>query len=152
MTFEDYKTEIKIWQGSTTVDKSKQGGRVFNSLKGKAREIARTNVDTDKINTDDGVKLILEVLGKEWQEDKAHSGFKAFTDFTQFKRPKSMTISDFVLEFTIKYNKLKTYGMEIQDTILAFYFLSSANITAEQSQICLGTATPLSYANHAKTS
>ena len=147
LRFEEWKQEVEIWQGSTAVKKSQQGGRLFNSLSGKPRDVARSEVPTHMVNTDHGVELILQALGNWYEKDKSENGYDAFLSFIQFKRQSSMPISDFVIEFKLKLNRLKTFKMfeNMEDEIMAYYLLYCANLSTEHSQLCLTTAVPLTF-------
>ena len=58
LPYSEWKKELKIWCDFTDVDKKKQGGALFLTLSGKARQSVLSEIDTDKLATDNGIQLI----------------------------------------------------------------------------------------------
>ena len=59
-------------------------------------------------------------------------------------------LKDYLVEFNLKYSKLKAYKMELPEGVLAYYVLKCANLTDEQTNICKTTCTGLKYSDMKK--
>ena len=145
LQYEDWKKELQIWVAFTDIEKKRQGGALFFTLSGKPREAVLAEIDVDKLKTDDGVKTIVETLDKLYLQDKAESGFQAFDSFIKFRRPASMSIKDYVLDFNIRYSKLKCHDMALPEGVLAYTLLTCCNLNSQQEQICRTTCKDLTF-------
>ena len=76
ITYATWKKETSIWQLFTSLERKKQGPAIFLSLSGQARE-AVSELELDKLNDDNGVKNLLEKLGKLYLKDDTHSAYEA---------------------------------------------------------------------------
>ena len=68
--YEQWLTEIKIWQMFTDLPKAKQGAALFLTLSGKARDIG-----VDSLASDDGIKIIIEKLNPLYLKDKVQNAY-----------------------------------------------------------------------------
>lgn len=145
LPYDDWKKELQIWQAFTDLDKKRQGGALFLTLTGKAREAVLGEIEVDKVNKDNGVDTIVKALDDLYEIDKADSSFQAFDNFIKFRRPASMKIEDYLLDFNTRYNKVKCYGMTLPEGVLAYSLLTCCNLTQQQEQICRTTCKELNY-------
>ena len=72
-------------------------------------------------------------------------GFQAYDEFINFRRAKNSTIGDFLVDFNLKYNKIKSYDMVLPDGVLAYTLLTCANLSEDQARVCTATVQNLSY-------
>ena len=79
-------------------------------------------------------------------KDAAESAFTEFENFIKFRRPGDMSIKDYLIEFNLRLNKIKTHKMELPDGVVAYYLLDCANLTQEQASLCRATCSKLGYA------
>lgn len=56
-----------------------------------------------------------------------------------------MNISGYVIKFEQFYFKAKSFHMEMQDDVLAYKLLKSANLTNEQKQLVKATVSKMDY-------
>lgn len=145
LPYEDWKKELTIWCQFTDLQKNRQGGALFLTLQGKPREAVLAEVDVDKFNCEDGVDAILVALDNLYLKDKSESSFTAFDNFIKFRRPHGMTIQAYILEFNLRYNKIKCYEMVLPEGVLAYALLTCANLPEDQEQICRATVSKLTY-------
>ena len=147
LTYDDWKKEMKIWCSFTEIEKKRQGPAVFLTLKGKARETVLAEVEAEKLQTDDGLSNIIKALDNLYKRSDSESAFTAFENFIKFRRPSSMSIQDYIIEFNIKLGKIKSHDMELPDGVLAYYLLDCANLPEEQVSLCRATCDKLTYSN-----
>ena len=145
LLYRDWKRELDIWSDFTDLPKTKQGPAVFLSLTGKARESVLAAVTPADMKKEDEVKTVTEALDKLYLKNDAESSFSVFDSFIKFKRPSSMTIEDYCIEFNIKLKQLTSYKMELPDGVIAYFLLLCANLTPEQTALCRATCAKLDY-------
>ena len=121
MTYAEWKKELDIWSDFTDLDAERQGGALFLTLTGKARQAVLAGVSRDKIKETTGLKAITKCLDDLFEKDKSQSSFTAYEDFTSYRRSKNCSIQEYLVEFNIKYNKVKSFEMVLPDGVLAFY-------------------------------
>lgn len=145
LSYEDWKKELSIWCKFTDLSLTRQAGAIFLALQGKARETVLAEVPDAKYDTDQGVTAILAALDGLYLKDKCESGFEAFDDFIKFRRPRDMSITDYLIEFNLRYNKIKCHEMKLPEGVLAYALLTCSNLPDEQSQICRATVSKLTF-------
>ena len=145
LSYEDWKSDVNIWSDVTELDEKKQGGAVFLTLEGKAQATVRAGVTRTEMTASDGLKKIITCLDSLFMEDATRSAFNSFEHFTEFRRASDMSIENFLIEFNIRYSKLKTLEMTLPEGILAYYLLKCANLSEEQQNICKATCDKLTY-------
>ena len=147
LSYDGWKKELDIWSDFTDLDANRKGGALFLTLKGKAREAVLSGVDRAKIKSDKGVEEITKCLDELFEKDKSQSAFAAYDAFTSYRRSRDTSVQDYIVEFNLKYNKIKTHHMELPDAVLAYYLLKCANLSEEHSNICKATCSDLTYKN-----
>lgn len=145
LPYEDWRSDVEVWSDFTDMEAEKQGQAVFLTLVGKARQTVRAGVDRTTLKSSTGLSSVLSCLDKLYKKDESSCGYSAYEDFSDYRRPDDMSIKDYLVEFNIKYCKLKSYKMTLPDGVLAFYLLKCANLTNEQSNICKATCAELKY-------
>ena len=128
----------------TDLSKNRQAPAIFLTLEGKAREVV-LELEVEKLSWDDGVKNIIEKLGKLYLKDKTQSAYQAYDNFEKFRRPLSMSVSDYIIEFERLLNKTKEYESDMSSDILAYRLLKSANLNEQQEQLAKATISTLTY-------
>lgn len=147
LLYSEWKKELGIWSDFTDLEKKRQGGALFLTLTGKAREAVLSGVTRDTIKSDTGVAGILVCLDELYLKDKSQSAFAAFDEFTSYRRRSDISIQDYIIEFNLKYNKIKTFDMSLPEGVLAYYLLKCANISDDLGNMCKATCTDLTYKN-----
>ena len=132
LSYEDWKTELEIWANVTDLDKKKQGSAVFLSLQGKARETVRASCTPADMSSDNGVKSITLALDKLYLKEAAQDEFETFDSFINFRRPSSMSIKDYMIEWDLKYKRIANHKMDLPDGVQAYALLISANLSSQQ--------------------
>ena len=145
LTYEEWKTEIELWSTITEVPKSKQGGSLFFTLKGDARDTIRSKLKMTEISAEDGLQTIIKTLDDLYLKDSNQRSFTAYEDFINFRRQPETNIKDFIVQFNIRYNRIKNFKMELPDGVLAYNLLVSANLSKDQDQLCRATAASMTY-------
>ena len=151
ITYANWKKEIKVWQFNTKVEEQKQGGALFLSLEGKPRQTVLAEVEVDHINSADGVKKIFECLDKFYKKDEIKCAYTAFDEFIQFKRSPKTSLKDYLIDFNLKYHKIVNYNMPLQEGVLAYLLLNSANMSEDKKEICRATCPTLTFDNMRQT-
>ena len=145
LLYAEWKKELDIWDDFTDLDNTRKGGALFLTLTGKAREAVLSGVPREKIKSNTGLAEIVKCLDDLYEKDKSQSAFAAYDDFTSFRRKHDTSIQEYIVEFNLKYNRIKLYNMSLPDGVLAYYLLKCANLPEEQSNICKATCSELTY-------
>ena len=145
LPYAEWKKELNIWSDFTDLDEKRQGGALFLTLTGKAREAVLAGVTRDKIKSDKGITEIVTCLDELYLKDENQCAFTAYDDFTSYRRSHNMSIHDYIVEFNLKYNRIKTHDMKLPDAVLAYYLLKCANLSEEQTNLCKATCADLTY-------
>ena len=145
ISYEDWKNDVEIWSDVTDLDATKQGGAVFLSLTGKAQATVRAGVTRDDMKSSTGLTKIIAALDALFKKDATRSALSTYEHFIKFRRNPDMSIEDFLVEFNIRYSKVKTLKMGLPDGVLAYYLLECANLTDEQQNICRATCDTLKF-------
>ena len=82
----------------TSLDKTKRAPIVFLSLEGKARE-AIVELDTEVLNSENGMKNLYEKLDTLFLEDINQSAFRAYETFEGYQRLPETSLEDFLIDF-----------------------------------------------------
>lgn len=144
ITYNSWKKELQIWQAFTTINKKKQAPGIFLTLSGQARE-AVSELPIEQLTDDDGVDNLLTALDALYLKDETLLAYEAFETFEKFIRPQDMSITDYIITFERLYHKSKSYKMEIQDGVLAYRLLNSANLSETNKQLVKATLDTMSY-------
>ena len=144
--YSTWKTELEIWENFTEIEKKKQGGALFLSLPNpsSARDAA-LELGSTVINSDNGVKAIVEKLDSLFLKDDNILTYQAWKAFIHFKRCSSMNMTDYTIEFNRLYIACKAKKLEVPTGVLAIQFLESANLSEGQHRLALATCDKMEY-------
>ena len=132
--YNTWKKDMQIWELATSLDKTKRALIVFLSLKGKARE-AVLELDTEVLNSEDGMKNLYEKLDTLFLEDINQSAFQVYKRFESYRRPPGTSLEDFLIDFGRHVAKLKDFNILLAEPVLAFRALKSANLTSDNEKL-----------------
>ena len=105
--YDDWKKLLKIWQQLTSLDSSKQGPAVVLTLEGEAQQAA-LEISSEDLSSNNGVNKIIERLDTIYKKDELVQRFDKLESFESYKRPNNLSMRDFLAEFELKYNRIKT--------------------------------------------
>ena len=125
--YTDWKKKIDIWSLFTSLEKEKQGAAILLTLEGAAEEAA-LELDVSVINSNDGLKSIIQQLDKLYLKDKTLEKFQAFDSY---QRKPETSIHEHIHNFDKLYFKLKSHGTTISEDLLAYKLLKSANLSLQ---------------------
>ena len=143
-SYDDWVKLIKIWKDFTSLDKSKQALAIVLSLEDKAQQAA-LEIDQADLIKDDGVDSLITRLDKIYKKDELSQKFSCLEDFESYKRPESLSIRDYVVEFEKRHFKVKSYKIIVSDDLLGFRLLKAANLSARDEQLIKATVTDIKF-------
>lgn len=146
----DWKKELKIWHMTNTtleVDSKIQAGVLFESLKGKPRDTVLSELTVEEITDSNGIENIISTLDNFFIGNETKNAYDSMDDLMNFKCQKDSTLSDFVVEFQLKVNKVKASGTVLSDGVLGYTLLRSANLSEEKTDMIKATCDDLTYKN-----
>ena len=142
-TYDNWIKALSIWSKFTDLAKNKQGPALFLSLEGEAQKA----VLEDVITSDSGVKHIIERLDSIYKKDELLKKYEALEAFKTYKRSSNTSMQEFLNEFTCRYNKTKSFGTFLNNDILAYCPLKSANLSEQHEQLAKATINDLKFDN-----
>ena len=100
----------------TSLEKDKQGTAVLFTLEGEAEEAA-LELDISVINSDDGLKSIIQQLDKLYLKDKTLEKFQTLEAFDSYQCKPETSIHEHIHSLDKLYFKLKSHGTTISEDI-----------------------------------
>ena len=113
MSYSEWKSELQLWTTITEVPKNKQGGTLFFTLQGDARDTVRAKLTNTVIASEQGIDKIIDTLDNLYLKDAHQAGFTAYEQFIQYRRPPSTSIKDYIIQFNLKYSKIKSFTQKM---------------------------------------
>lgn len=151
MSYAEWKGELELWSTITEVPKNKQGGMLFFNLTGDARDTIRAKLTNEVIASEKGFAEIIQTLDQLYLKDANQAGFTAYEEFIQYRRPQGTPIKEYIIQFNLKYSKIKSFNMSLPEGVLAYNLLICANLTDDQQQLCRATVSDMTYDEMKKT-
>lgn len=142
--YETWKTDVEIWIKLTDLEKPKQALAIHLSLEGRAR-IASSEISADVLNSDDGVKVLINKLDGIFLADAGRRQFAAFHDLYNFRRADGVEVDRFISDFEHIYHKFSQQKMELPDSVKAFMLLAACNLNDSERQLVMSAITVVKY-------
>ena len=102
---------------------------LFFSLTVQVRETI-VGLNIDKLSRGQGAEKLIE-LDNLYLKGSQYSEYKSHKRFEKFCRPKSISISHYIIEFGRSYNKFKAFFIPLPDAVLIYKFLNITNISKQ---------------------
>ena len=141
--YELFKKEINIWEKITSIEKDKQGLHVLLNLPGKDRDPHGIKdkllevCDIDDLGKDDGLKSLLATMDKYLGKDDLEDAWDRFQRFEDCKKSPSESWFDYITNFDNNYERIKSKGITLPASILAFKLLKGADLNDEERLIIM---------------
>ena len=129
-----WKNDIQVWKAFTDTKEEKIGPAIYLTLKGRAREAARS-IKVEDLSKPEGYQLIMAAMDKIFLTDETSRAFCAFKEFYEYKRVSGEGFSEFIVEFEKRYNKIARYDMKLPEGVQAFFLLKAANLNDETEKL-----------------
>ena len=142
--YETWKRDVLIWCKLTDFPAEKQALAIHLSLEGRARD-ASSEIDPDKLEAKDGVKVLLARLDKVFLPNKGRRQFSAFQELYNLRCDKGDGIDEFVDRFEHTYFNFKSQKMELPDPVMAFMLLASCKLAEDKVQLVMSAVTNVTY-------
>ena len=142
--YKQWKSLIKHWQNLSVLGKKQQSSAIIITLSGKALNTALQISETD-LAKDDGVATLLKRLDTIYLKDELSEKFRALEAFETYRRPQSLSIRDFLIEFENKHFKVKEFGVTMSTDLLGFRLIKAANLSSDKEELVKATVTELNY-------
>lgn len=148
--YKDWKKELQIWEATNEVlgvDGKIQAGILFESLEGIPRQTVLSELEVSAITADDGVKNIIKTLDNYFLGNETQNAYNDIDDLMNYKRDKSLSVENFIVEFQLKVNKVKSSGTVLSDGVLGYTLLNCANLREDKHDMIKATCDVLSFKN-----
>ena len=122
-SYEQYSTELDLWESITDVAKTKQAGTVAFSLpeehESRICEKVFNEIKLADMSKETGLKTLKEFMDKHLKKDDLTDRWLKYDDFDECKRNDGESVDEFIVKFDEKYNKIKKGGSTIPADLLA---------------------------------
>ena len=148
--YQDWKKELQIWQAANEelgVKGKVQACVLFESLDGTPRETILSELEVSDVTTDNGVENIINTLDNYFLGNETQNAYNAIDNLYKYKRDKSLSVEDFIIEFKIKVNKIKQSGTILPDGVLGYTLLNCANLPEDKHDMVKATCDVLNFKN-----
>lgn len=141
--YERWKGEIEAWEIICKIDKKERALNVALSLPegSEVREKVFGEIDIVTLNTEDGMKILIEHLDKWYKRDELTGAYEAWTKFDSYRKEKQDSMEKYILEFDKRSRVLNKFKVTIPNCILAFKLLDCAGLDIKGKQIVLTAVT-----------
>ena len=143
--FTKWKRKFKMWQTITEVRKNKHGTLLTLNLDRDTQDSIMELVKEEDMIKETGADEVLDKLEGMFGKDESIIAFEVYEDFETYKRPPEMSIAVYCTEFQKRLSKVKSSGTQLNDHVLAFRLLKSANISERDEQLVKATITKMDY-------
>ena len=128
-----------MWLALTGTEKKEQALliRLVSLENNELAKRACSKLKVADLNVDDGVTKLLAALDSAFKVDKNDEDYANYLKFTNFRRKDSQDFIAYTLEFEHLYHRMTAGNtkMEMADSVLAFKFLDSANLSEEEQKL-----------------
>ena len=147
--FNAWKKDTRLWCQITKVAEKNKATMIY--LQGipegtKARSIAH-KIPEDKLQSNEGVKILLEALDKELLPEKPMRLFNANKMFKNTKRHANTRVHDFIIEFETARYVAELEGITFDDTLLGLNLLDQCQLPEDKQQLVISGLTEINYEN-----
>ena len=136
--YDRYKFELQLWKSITTMSDNKIAPMIALSLpddhESKIKDKVFEKMTIEQLSAATGYKNLITLMDSVLLKDKLADAFEKYNDFEKFSRT-SESVSEFIEEFDLKYNRLSRLKITLPSEILAFKLLIHCNITAEEQML-----------------
>ena len=138
-TYDRWKVEIEGWQLVTKVEKKSQAITVALAFDegSEVRDKVFSELNISELNTEDGMKKLIENLDKWYKKDELSSAYASWSNFYKYKRSQDCSIETYILEFLKRYKAMKKFKIEIPNCVLAFILLDCAGLEQRDKKLVL---------------
>lgn len=131
-TYAEYKEDLERWSRLSSLDKKLQAEMVVHRLDGhpsRIKEKIVTKIGTSLIDNAEGIKELIKFLDSVYGVDEMANVWERYQAFSSHARKPNQDISDFIPDWEMCYQKLKTSGCDYPDTILGLKLLEDAKLS-----------------------
>ena len=142
-SYEAYKRELRAWSAVTDLAKSKQGNYIALSLPNKSkfgndlREKVFESLSETVLVSDTGLTALIEFLDGELGKNAVDDIIEKWDEFENCRKKENQTLEDFLSDFEMKYNRVKSSGTNLPEEVLAFMLMKRAGLTQLEKMLIL---------------
>ena len=139
-TYEEYREDLKRWSRISSVDKKLQAEVIVYSLDGHPSQIKDkivTKIGQTLIGNENGITKLIEFFDTIYQKDGMAEIWDRYKAFANSHRKPNEELRDFLPNWELSYQKLKTSGCEYTDTILGLKLLEDAKLNDIDTKLVL---------------
>ena len=142
-TYEAYKRELSAWEAVTDLVPTKQGNYIALSLPNQSKfgndlkEQAFENISSEDLKSESGLSKLLAFLDTELKKDATNDIIEKWDDFDSCKKSPNQTVEEFISDFEMKSNRVKSSGTKLSCEVLAFMLMKRAGLSNLERMLVL---------------
>ena len=144
INYEDWTKDLNVWKLFTNTPAAKQGPRLYLSLKGTAKTLAR-KIPIEQISADTGFNTIIAKLDEHFKKDKTQLAYIKLEEFETYRRKPDTSIKEYIQQFEELNEKIIEYDMKLPDGVVAYKLLHHANLGTTELNLIKATMSELTY-------
>ena len=142
-TYEAFKRKLSAWESITELPKTKRGNLVALSLPYQSkfgnnlRERLFEHLNQEELNSEDGLDKVIEFLDKELGKDAVEDVIEKWDQFDSCRRGAGQSLEDFVSDFELKWNRVKSTGTQLSEEVLTYMLMKRAGLSNLERMLVL---------------
>ena len=139
-TYTEYKEDLKRWSRITSLDNKLQAEMVVHRLDGhpsRIKEKIVTKIGSSLEGNADGIKELITFLDSIYGVDEMANVWERYKAFSSHARKPNQDINEFLPDWEMCYQKLKTSGCDYPDTILGLKLLEDSRLGDMDTKLVL---------------
>ena len=123
-SYESYRRQLTTWMRASSVDKSTQALVVALSLPeeddSNIKEKVFSELDTDELNSEEGMKILLEFFDKRFLKDTFVEAYQKYQKWNRLSRKVDQKVEDFISDYECVCKEAENKGVKDFEVIKAF--------------------------------
>ena len=139
-TYNEYKEDLRRWSRILSLDKKLQAEMVVHRLDGhpsRIKEKIVTKIGSKLEDNPEGIKELIKFLDSIYGVDEMANVWERYKSFSSHARKPNQDINEFLPDWEMCYQKLKTSGCEYPDTILGLKLLEDSQLSDMDTKLVL---------------
>ena len=147
--FKTWQKDTKLWCKITKHPEKNKASMIYlHGLQDnrKAKSVVQ-QIPEEKLQSNEGVEALMEVLEKALLPDKPMRLFNANKMFKDTKRRNNTKVHDFIIEFEHARYSAELEGITFDKTLLGLNLLDQCQLPEEKQQLVMSGLTEVNYEN-----
>ena len=138
-SYESYRRQLTTWMVASCVEKKRQALVVALSLpeedESNIKEKVFSELDTDALNHDEGMKRLLDFFDKRFLKDLFVEAYQKYQKWNGLTRKVDQKVEDFISDYECVCKEAENKGVKDFEVIKAFKLLDASSLEPFERQL-----------------